>query len=387
MERIYFDNAATTAVAPQVLDAVLPYFSQHFGNASSLHRFGLDAKRALDHARTTLGHCLGVDSGEVIFTSGGTEANNLALKGIAALHEQPQHLIVSAIEHPSVLQTAQALQRAGWQVSYLRVEPDGRVAPDTLKDALRDNTALVSIMTVNNETGVVQPIAELSAISAAHGISFHSDAVQAMGKMPLNLHKSNISLLSLSGHKLYGPKGVGALIVRKGQKLAAQVHGGGQEQKMRAGTENLPAISGMAKAAELAVREQPNVSEHLKNLSEQLIRFVHNRLEGACINGDPAHLIAGIVNISFPGLDSLALVMGLDLRGFAVSNGSACSSGNVAPSHVLQAMKVPKLRQQSAVRISFGKSNTTEQLQSLQTALLDLTKGQIKVSKQAVAHV
>ncbi|MCB9512326.1 MAG: cysteine desulfurase [Deferribacteres bacterium] len=383
MERIYFDNAATTAVAPQVLEAMLPCFSTVYGNASSLHTFGLEAKRALAQARSSLAISLGVKEHEIVITSGGTEANNLALKGIAALHEHPQHLIVSAIEHPSVLKTARALQKAGWQMSSLRVEPDGRVAPDTLRAALRDNTALVSIMTVNNETGVVQPIAELSAIAAEHGIPFHTDAVQAMGKIPLNLDNQNIGLLTLAAHKFHGPKGVGLLVVRNRHKLISQVTGGGQEEKRRAGTENLPGIVGMAKAAELATAEGQKNRAHLKALSDHFLDFVESHLEGACLNGERAHLAPGIVNLSFPGMDSMALMMGLDLKGFAVSNGSACSSGSVSPSHVLQAMRIPKVRQLSALRISFGKWNTPEQVEALQVALLELTKGKMKVAKLA----
>lgn len=378
MQRIYFDNAATTPVDKAVWEAMLPYFQSDFGNASSIHNFGLQAKKALDSARSIIAKALNAHSSEIVFTAGGTEANNLAIFGIANKFDLPKHLITSSIEHPSVLQACKALEKKGWQVTYLRVNAYGEIDPQDLANAIRDNTALISVMTVNNETGTIQPVKELAEIAAAHKIPFHTDAVQAFAKMPIDLQKQNISLLSVSSHKIYGPKGVGALFVRKGVKLSPILIGGGQEEKRRAGTENIPAIVGFGKAAELAMQEGNLFRSHLADLTDKFITFMEKHIPGAILNSHRENRAPGIVNYSFPGIDSLSLVMGLDLKGIAISNGSACSSGNLEPSHVLKAMNLPKSRQMSAVRFSFGKFNTEEDLKILQSALLELTKGRLK---------
>lgn len=378
MQRIYFDNAASTPIDQAVLQTMLPYFQNDFGNASSIHNFGLQAKKALDSARTAVANSLNAQPGEIIFTAGGTEANNLAIFGIAGNFDTPQHLITSSIEHPSVLQACKALEKKGWHVTYLHVNAFGEVDPQDLASAIRNDTALVSIMTVNNEIGTVQPVAKLAEIAAAREIPFHTDAVQAFAKIPIDLKTQKISLLSVSSHKIYGPKGVGALFIRKGVKLSPILIGGGQEEKRRAGTENIPAIAGFGKAAELAEQEGNPFRDHLADLTGKFIVFMEKHIPAACLNSHPENRVPGIVNYSFPGIDSLSLVMGLDLKGIAISNGSACSSGNLEPSHVLKAINLPKSRQMSAVRFSFGRFNTEDELKILQSALLELTKGRVK---------
>jgi cysteine desulfurase len=384
MQKIYFDNAATTPVDKAVLEAMLPYFQNDFGNASSIHTFGLGAKKALDAARSAIAKALHAHSSEIVFTAGGTEANNLAIFGIAEKFDTPQHLITSSVEHPSVLQACKSLEKKGWRITCLRVNAFGEVAPQDLAAAIRDNTALVSIMTVNNETGTVQPVTELAEIAAARKIPFHTDAVQAFAKIPIDLQTQKTSLLSVSSHKIYGPKGVGALFVRKGVKLSPIFIGGGQEEKRRAGTENIPAIVGFGKAAELAMKEGNQLRDHLADLTGRFIAFVEKHLPGGCLNSHPENRVPGIVSYSFPGIESLSLVMGLDLKGIAISNGSACSSGNFEPSHVLKAMNLSGSRQRSAVRFSFGKFNTEAELKVLQSALLELTKGRLKCAGRNV---
>lgn len=371
MKTIYLDHAATTPVDEAIFAAMLPYFREQFGNPSSIHRFGLEVRNVLTKARNAVADALQVRPNEVTFTSGGTEANNLAIFGVTGRYESPRHIITSAIEHPSVLRACEFLESNGWKLTRLPVNEYGEVDPAALRAAITGNTVLISIMAANNETGTLQPIEELARIAAEHEIPFHTDAVQAFGKVPLDLRNTPISLLTLSGHKIYGPKGIGALFVRKGIRLAPMLRGGGQEEGLRAGTENVPAIAGLGKAVELMFANQKSILEHVQALSDRFIRFVKDNLRGAVLNGHPERRVPGIVNFSFPPKDSLSLVMALDLKGIAVSNGSACSSGNLEPSHVLRAMQRPAPVLASALRFSFGKDNTEADLEALQQALLE----------------
>ena len=378
MDRIYLDYAATTPVAPQVREAMLPYFSDRFGNASSLHKFGLEAKAALDEARRTVANALHAEPVEIIFTSGGTEANNLAILGTAFRYSEPGHLITSSVEHPSVRQTCKFLQQLGWRITYLPVDRYGVVYPDELKRAITPETRLISIMYVNNETGALNPIGELASLARERGIPFHTDAVQAFGKLDIDVRSVPVSLLSLAGHKIYGPKGVGALYVRRGVSLRKLLHGGGQERDMRPGTENVAGIVGLAAAVQLCETRRQQDMKHLVHLSDYFMRRLKELIPGAVINGHPQHKVPWIINVSFPGLDNTSLVMGLDLEGIAVSNGSACSSGKVEPSHVLQAMGLHPALQKSAIRISLGRHTTQEELDCALMTLQKLTQDRIK---------
>lgn len=363
-KKIYLDYAATTPVAGQVLEAMLPFFSQKFGNASSVHGFGLETRAALDAARRALAGVLGAQPHEIVFTSGGTEANNLAIFGTARKLGQPGHLITSAVEHPSVLKACRTLEGQGWEVTYLDVDAAGRIDLAALKQALRRETALVSIMYANNETGTINPIPELAAIAAAAQVPFHTDAVQAFGALPLDLAElPGVTLMTVSGHKIYGPKGVAALFVRRGHRLQPQIVGGSQENKYRSGTENVPAIVGFARAAELVQQQRSVDVQHLQALSTFFIEALKKRIPDVVMNGHPEARVPHIVNFSFPGHENMALLMGLDLQGIAVSNGSACSSGSIEPSHVLKAMGLPRERQNSALRFSFGRQTTRAELE------------------------
>lgn len=374
MKRIYLDNAATTRVDPVVLETMLPLLGEHYGNASSIHHFGLHAKGVLEEMRQRLAATLHLERAEVVFTSGGTESNNLAIFGIAAQHGKPGHLITTAIEHPSVLNAMKWLAKQGWAVTFLPVDRDGRTAPADLARAIRSDTRLISVMYANNETGVVQPIAELAGIAAEHDIPFHTDAVQAFGKIAIDWRAQPITMLSIAGHKIYGPKGVGALFVQRGCKLSAQMVGGGQEHHIRAGTENVAAIACLTRAAEL-VTEPAHLSDGpAVRLGEAFSRFMADDFPEASLNGSAKHRVPGIFNYSFPGFESTGLTMALDLKGIAVSNGSACSAGKVEPSHVLRAMHLSPARQQSALRFSFGRFNSSEDLARLQQALRETVR-------------
>ncbi len=369
MNHIYLDYCATTPLAAEVLEAMRPYMMEHFGNASSIHSFGREAKVAIDAARETVAHALNVLPQEIIFTSGGTESNNTALFGIAQHCARPGHLITSRVEHPSVVQTVRALEARGWACTFVEPDETGMITVNAVARALREDTLIVSIMHANNEVGTINPIAELATFAQERGILFHTDAVQSFGKISLDLRAVQVSLLSLSGHKIYGPKGVGALFVRRGVKLASLLHGGKQERERRAGTENVAAIVGLGKAVALRKAEQEIEWQRLHKFSESFIARVRELYPQASLNGHPSHRLPAVVNLSFPGMDSLAMVMSLDLQGFAVSNGSACSSGSVEPSHVLRAMKVSRERANSAIRFSFGKYTTEAEIDATLEAL------------------
>ncbi len=360
MKRIYADHNATTPLAPAVLDAMLPYLREHFGNASSVHIFGREARAAIDDARVRLSALLGAQESEIVFTGGGTEADNTAIFGVArAARSRGRHIIVSSIEHHAVLHAAQYLEKTGeCEVSYLPVSRDCRVDPDDLREALRKDTVLVSVMSANNETGTIQPVRELAAICRERGVLFHTDAVQSFGKVPVNVHDWGVDLLSISAHKFYGPKAVGALYVRRGTKFEPLLVGGSHENDRRAGTENVAGIVGLAKAAELATAKMGEEQCRLFGLCETLAAGIAERIPGAHRNGHPKLRIGNTINFSFEGCEEEGLLLGLDLEGVAVSSGSACAVGSLEPSHVLKAMGLPHELARAAVRFSFGAGNT-----------------------------
>lgn len=378
MNQIYLDYCATTPLAVEVFDFMRPYMMEHFGNASSIHSFGREAKVAIDAARETVARALNVLPQEITFTSGGTEANNTALFGVAQSCSKPGHLITSRIEHPSVLQTVRELETRGWACTYVEPNETGIISVNAVAQALRSDTVLISIMHANNEVGTINPIAELATFAKERGILFHTDAVQTFGKIPLDLRAVPVSLLSLSAHKIYGPKGVGALFIRRGVKLASLLHGGKQERERRAGTENVAAIVGLGKAVALRQAEHESEWQRLRKLSESFIARVREFYPGASLNGNDQQRLPGVVNLSFSGMDSLALVMSLDLQGVAVSNGSACSSGSVEPSHVLRAMRLTRERANSAIRFSLGKYTTEAELEATALALEKILARRIK---------
>ena len=370
---VYLDNAATTPVRPEVLEAMLPYLGREaFGNPSSAHRFGRTARAGLEEAKRTVAECLGVEPGQVIFTSGGTEADNLAIIGSALAARDrggPFRVAVSAVEHKAVLAAAHAVQHLGGQEILVGVSASGVVEEEALDEALARGVALVSVMWVNNEVGTVQPIARLAERCRAAGVCFHSDAVQALGKVPLSLSDVGCTLVTISGHKIGAAKGVGALIVRDRGAVEAIIHGGGQQYGIRPGTENVPGIVGLGRAVELAAAEQAESATRLGALRDELERRVLAIVPDAVINAWQAERAPHVSNISIPGTDSEALLMHLDLAGVACSSGSACSTGAIEPSHVLTAMGVPRELGIAALRFSFGKENTVEDVDAVVGAL------------------
>ena len=360
MRRVYFDNNATTPVLPEVFEAMRPHFGEHFGNASSIHHHGQETRAAVERARESVATLIGCRASEIVFTSGGTEADNLAVLGIA---KPGDHVVTSAIEHHAVLNACRHLEEKGCKVTYVGVDAGGVVDPTEVRGALRSNTSLISIMLANNETGVVQPVAEIGKIAAEAGVYFHSDAVQAAGKIPLRVEEIGCDLLTISAHKLHGPQGVGALYVRKGTEIEARQFGGRHERSRRAGTENVAGIVGLGKAAELA-------REGLERGDDRRMAELRDRLENellkieACgVNGAGALRVPNTTSICLEGIDGEALVIALDLKGLAVSTGAACSSGAIEPSHVLLAMGLTPERARASVRFSLGKQNTGEDVE------------------------
>jgi len=370
---VYLDNAATTAVRPEVLEAMLPYLGRDaFGNPSSPHRFGRAARAGVEEAKRTIADVLGAEPGQVIFTSGGTEADNLAVIGCAlAARDQggPFRVAVSAIEHKAVLAAAHAVTRLGGEEITLPVDGAGVVTEPALEAALARGVAVVSVMWVNNEVGVVQPVGRLAARCRAAGVPFHVDAVQAFGKIPVSLRDVDCTFLTISGHKIGAPKGIGGLIVRDRHAVEAIIHGGGQQFGIRPGTENVPGIVGLGKAAELAAGEQPEFARNVMELRDELERRLLAVIPDAVINPAHGQRAPHVSNVSIPGTDSEALLMHLDLAGIACSSGSACSTGAVEPSHVLTAMGVSRDLGVAALRFSFGKDNTAEDVETVIGAL------------------
>jgi len=360
--RIYLDHNATTPPHPRVIDAVADAMRACVGNPSSVHAFGQEARGALERARADVARLIGASPAEVVFTGGGTEANNFALRGLAEAREagDRREIITTAIEHESVLNTARALARRGWSMTLLPVDASGIVAPGALEAAMSSRTALVSVMHANNEIGTVQPIEPLARIAHAHGAVFHTDAVQSAGKIPVDVRSLGVDLLSISGHKFYGPKGTGALWIRRGTRLAPLTTGGRQERNRRAGTENLPGLVGLGVAAALAVDKLVSEATRLAALRDRLERGILERVPGTAVNGAPEPRVPNTTNVSFDRIEAESLLIALDLEGIAVSTGSACSSGTLEPSHVLKAMGLGPARAQSSLRFSLGAANTDE---------------------------
>lgn len=360
MRRVYLDHSATTPVRPEVLEAMLPFLKEEaFGNPSTIYSYGREAKKALDEAREKVAGLIGARPEEIVFTSGGTEADNLALIGTAAANEKKgRHIITSSIEHHAVLHTAQYLMRQGFKVTFLPVTPEGLVRVEDVEEAITDETILISVMHVNNEVGTIQPIKEIGHLARERGIVFHTDAVQSVGKIPVNVDELNVDLLSASAHKIYGPKGVGCLYIRKGTKITPILHGGGQERKRRAGTENMPGIVGFGRAAELARQEFPQEMPRLKALRDRLIKGILERIEDVQVNGDLEKRVATNANFSFRYVEGESLLLSLDMKGICASSGSACTSGSLDPSHVLLAMGIPHEVAHGSVRMTLGRGNT-----------------------------
>jgi len=366
MERVYFDHAATTPVRPEVIQAMLPYYSHSWGNPSSLHGEGVAALEGIERARQHVADLLGADSGEIVFTGSGTEADNQALIGAAhALREKGDHVITSAVEHHAIHHTAAHLETLGLRVTYVPVDDTGLVDPDAVREALTDRTILVSIMHANNEIGTIQPIAEIGAICRQRGVLFHSDAVQTVGHVPIDVGHTDIDLLSLSAHKLYGPKGVGALLVRKGVALTSYLHGGGQEQGRRASTENVAGIVGLGEAARLAREEMAQEAAHTTALRDGVIGGILDRVPDVILTGHPARRLPNNASFCVAGVEGEALLLDLDQEGFAVSSGSACTSGVSEPSHVLLSLGLPPDIARGSIRITVGRGNTVEEVDQL----------------------
>ena len=371
VHRYYFDHNATTPVAPEVLETVVSCLGQVYGNASSIHHFGQGAKQRLEGARRQLASLIHAHPTELTFTSGGTEADNMAVLGAvrAAGRTRTPHVITSMIEHPAVLAPCGSLEKEGVAVTRLRVGASGVVNPDDVRAAIRPETVLVSVMHANNELGTIQPIADIARITRQAGVLLHVDGVQALGKIPVDVETLGVDLYSMSGHKLYAPKGVGALWVRKGTRLAPITFGGHHERDRRPGTENVPGIAAFGAAAELGARSLAADQERLASLRDRLENSVLDRLAGAGINGSRWNRVPNTSNIYFDGIDGEALVIALDLRGFAVSTGAACSSGALTPSHVLTAIGLDADRARSSMRFSLGRSNDAAQVDALVEAL------------------
>ena len=364
-DRIYLDHNATTPVAPEVLEAMLPYLSQHYGNASSIHSLGREAREAVEAVREQVAELLRASSPrEIVFTSGGTESDNHAIRGVAEYYgeHKGRHIISARTEHHAVYHTCQRLEERRFEVTYLPVSRYGRVDVDALRDIIRDDTILITLMHANNETGTINPVEEIGAIAQEHGVLFHSDAVQTVGKLPVALDAVPIDLLSLSAHKFHGPKGVGALYIRRGTRMHRLMLGGSHERNRRAGTQNVPGIAGLGTAASLALRHIESESDRLRALTQRLEQGLCQRLDGVHINTDPEHRLPGTLNVSFEGVEAEALIIGLDSAGICVSSGSACASGSQEPSHVLRELGLPPQLAQGTVRFSLGRQNDEAQI-------------------------
>ena len=357
MHRVYLDNNATTPVLPEVFEAMKPYFGEHFGNASSIHHHGQETRAAVERARESVAALLGCRGSEIVFTSGGTEADNLAIFGLAA---EGDHVITSSTEHHAVLNACRRLEETGCEVTYVPVGANGQVSPDDVKGALRPNTKLISVMMANNETGVLQPVEPIGKIAAEADVYFHTDAVQAAGKVPIDVQKIGCDLLSISGHKMHAPQGIGALYVRKGTLLSPMLYGGSHERSRRAGTENVPGIVGLGKAAEIAAEAFRSGGVESIGQMRDRIQATILAVEATGVNGEGASRVPNTANIYFDHIEGEALVIALDLKGLSVSTGAACSSGAIEPSHVLTAMGVRPDRARASIRFSLGKQNTVE---------------------------
>ncbi|MBI5048233.1 MAG: cysteine desulfurase NifS [Deltaproteobacteria bacterium] len=363
MKKIYFDNNATTPIHSEVFDAMLPYLKDEFGNPSSIHWAGRNPRRVVDDAREKVTKLLNCDANEIIFTSCGSESNNLAIKGIAeSKKDKGNHIITTKVEHPAVLSTCKYLAKTGFDVTFLDVDNHGMLDLDQLKKAITQKTILITVMFSNNETGVIFPIEEIGKIAKEHSIPFHTDAVQGVGKVPIDVKKMNVDLLTLSGHKLYAPKGIGALYVKRGVRLVPLIHGGHQERNRRGGTENVAGIVALGKACEIAARDMEQEIKYITALRDRLEKGLMQRITHVRLNGHPTKRIPNTVNLSFEFAEGESLLLNLDMKGIAASSGSACTSGTLEPSHVLVAMGVPLEASHSSVRFSLGRGNTIEDI-------------------------
>ena len=363
MKKIYLDNAATTPTDARVIEAMLPFFSQVYGNPSSLHAFGQETKHAIEEARYIAAQFIGASQEEVVFTSGGTESNNSAIKGVAyARHDKGNHIITSRIEHHAVLETCHFLEKQGFEVTYVPVDEFGLVDPADVKKAITGKTILISIMHANNEMGTIEPIAAIGKVARAEGIYFHTDAVQTLGHLPVDVNELNVDLLSASGHKLYGPKGVGVLYIRKGVRMLPFMHGGDQEQGRRASTHNVPGIVGFGKAVELAKMEMTGEIEKMTLLRDKLIKGILDKIEYARLNGHPKDRLPNNVNVSIPYVEGESMLLNLDMEGIACSTGSACTSSSLEPSHVLAAIGLSHELAHGSLRFSLGRQTSEEDI-------------------------
>lgn len=367
MNYIYFDNSATTKINTEVLNEMMPYLTTEYGNASSLYTIGRNSKRAIERARKQVAELIKCKQNEIFFTAGGSESDNIALKGFAyANKEKGNHIITSKIEHPAVLETCQILEKQGFEVSYINVDENGFIKMDELKNAIKPTTILISVMTANNEIGTMQPIEEIAKIAHEHNIVFHTDAVQAAGNMPIDVTEMGIDMLSISGHKIHAPKGIGVLYIKNGILVEKIINGGHQEKDKRAGTENVAGIVGIGKACEIANKNLETHIRYLTKLRDYYIKKLQKEIpEMFRINGSMENRLPGNLNISFKGVNASELIFKLDEKGICVSSGSACSSGNPKPSHVLEAINVQKEYLNSAIRTTFGDDNTFEQIDYL----------------------
>ena len=381
MKRIYLDHNATAPMNPDVLEAMLPYFEENFGNASSVHRFGREANEAVAGARQQVADLIGAEPRNIIFTSGGTESDNLAIKGVAYANEKKgKHIITSQIEHHAVLNTCKFLEKRGFEVTYIKVDKSGKVDLDQLRDSIRKDTALITIAHGNNEIGTIQDIDEIGKIAADNGVSFHTDAVQTCGKIPVDVNKSNAALLSMSGHKIYGPKGVGALFLRKGTRLMPLQVGGHHESNRRAGTENVPGIVGMGKAFEIARQSMEENRKKLVELRDRLQGELANRIGDTVVNGHPTDRLPNTLNMCFRYVEGESMIMMLDMKGVAVSSGSACTSGSLDPSHVLLAIGLSHEIAHGSLRFSLGVGNTREDVDYVAKVLPEIVERLRKMS-------
>jgi cysteine desulfurase len=361
-KRIYFDHSATTRVAPEVLEAMRPFFTESYGNSSSIHSFGREAKTALEDARKKVAKVLNADPAEIVFTSGGTESDNMAIKGVAMYKGKSKgHVITTAIEHHAILEPCEHLKRFGFEVTHIPVSPDGLVDPGAIEQAVRNDTVLMSVMTANNEIGTIQPIREIGKMAQSRSIPFHTDAVQAIGKMPIDVRADNIDLLSLSAHKFHGPKGVGVLYVRKGTKIEPIIEGGGQERGLRSSTVNVAGAVGLGKAAELAGHDLDGNCQRMMRLRDKMLRTVPEIVPDSHVNGHMTRRLVNNANFRFDFIEGEGLVLGLDFKGIATSTGSACSTGSLEPSHVLLALGLAHEHARGSLRITLGRENTEEE--------------------------
>ncbi len=367
---VYMDHAATTFLKPEVIAAMAPYFSQYFGNPSSLYRFAGEPRKGVDAAREQVAAALGAAPAEIFFTAGGSEADNWAIKGVAlANRKRGDHIVTTAIEHHAVLHTCEWLEKQGFSVTYLPVDKFGRVDAGDVEEAITGRTILVSVMTANNEIGTIQPVARIGKIAHDHDVLFHTDAVQAIGAVPIDVEGMNIDLLSLSGHKFYGPKGTGALYVRRGTRLENLVHGGGQERGRRAGTENVPGIVGLGRAIEVATADIEGHNRRLAAMRDRLIREVLSTIPDSRLNGHPTERLANNANFSFRYVEGESILLMLDARGICASTGSACSSASLEPSHVLLATGLPHEEAHGSLRLTLGDANTPDDLEHVLSVL------------------